>query len=84
MTPTYLAKVAKEEEDAKKSISEQCKKLKEKKINEKPPSESPIVPSLLPEGSSTEATAEAEDSTIVLDDLVDGTDVVAPGSGTDV
>ena len=84
MTPTYLAKVAKEEEDAKKFASEQCRKLKEKKTNEKPSSESPIVPSLLPEGSSTEATAEAEDSTIVLDDLVDGTDVVAPESGNDV
>ena len=84
MTPTYLAKVAKEEEDAKKSASEQRKKLKEKKTNEKPPFESPIVLSLLPEESSAEAPTEAEDSTIVLDDPVDGTDVVAPESGTDV
>ena len=49
MTPTDLAKVAKEEEDAKKFASEQRKKLKGKKTNEKPPSESSIVPSLLPE-----------------------------------
>ena len=84
MTPTYLAKVAKEEEEAKKSASEQRKKLKEKKTNEKPPSESPIIPSLLPKGSSAEATAEAKDSTIVLDDPVDGIDVVVPESGTEV
>ena len=58
--------------------------MKEKKTNEKPPSESPIVPSLLPEESSSEAPAEAENNTIVLDDPVDGTDVVAPESETDV
>ena len=84
MTPTYLAKVVKEEEDAKKSASEQRKRLMEKKTNEKPPSESPIVPSLLPERSSAEAITEVEDSTIVLDDPVDGTDVVAPKSETNV
>ena len=75
MTPTYLAKVAKEQENAKKSASEQRKRLKEKKTNKKLPSESPIVPSLLPEESFAEAPVEAEDNTIVLDDPVDGTDV---------
>ena len=84
MTPTYLAKVAKEEVDAKKSACEQRKRLKEKKTNKKPPSESPIVPSLLPEESSAEAPTEAEDSTIVLDDPVDVIDIVALKSGTDV
>ena len=83
MTPTYLAKVAKEEKEAKKSASEQRKKLKKKKTNEKPPFESPLAPSLLPD-SSAEVIAEAESNTIVLDDLVDGTDVVAPESGIDV
>ena len=84
MTPTYLAKVAKEKEDARKSAFEQRKRLKEKKTNEKPPSESPTVPSLLPEESFAEAPAKAEDNTIVLDDPIDGTDVVAPESGIDV
>ena len=58
--------------------------MKKKNTNEKPPSESPLVPSLLPEGSSAEAIAEAEDSTIVLDDPVAGADVVAPDSGTNL
>ena len=84
MTPTDLAKVAKEEEDAKKSTSKQRKNLKKKNAPEKPPSKSTLVPSLLPEGSSTEATAEAGNNTIVLDDPVIGADVVAPESGTDV
>ena len=84
MTPTDLAKVEKEEEDAKKFASKQWKKLKKKNAPEKPPSESPLVLSLLLEGSSTEATAEARNSTIVLDDLVIGADVVAPESRTDI
>ena len=81
MTPTYLAKVAKEEEDAKKSASEQQKK-KKKNAKEKPPSESPTVPSLLPEGSTTEAIAEI--NTVVLDDPVAGADVMALESRTDI
>ena len=59
MTPTYLAKVAKEEEEAKKSAFERRKKLKEKNAKEKPPSKSPTVPSLLPEKLSAEAISEA-------------------------
>ena len=47
MTPTDLAKVAKEEEDAKKSASKQRKRLKKKNTNKKPPSESPFISSLL-------------------------------------
>ena len=84
MTPTDLAKVAKEEEDAKKSASKQQKKLKKKNTNEKPPSESPLVSNLLLEGSSAEAVAEAGDSTIILDDPVVGADVAALESRTDV
>ena len=81
MTPSHLAKVAKEEEDAKKSASEQRKK-KKKIAKEKPPTESPTIPSLPPEGSSAEAIAEI--NTVVLDDPVAGADVLAPESGTDV
>ena len=81
MTPSHLAKVANEEEDAKKSASEQRKK-KKKTTKEKPPSESLTVPSLLPEGSTVEASTEID--TIVLDDPVAGADVIAPDSGTDV
>ena len=84
MTPTDLAKVAKEEKDAKKSTSKQRKRLKKKNTNEKPPSESPLVLSLLSEGSSAEAIAKTEDSTIVLDDPIASVDVVASESGTNV
>ena len=84
MTSTDLAKVTKEEEDSKKSASKQQKNLKKKNAPEKPPSESPLVPSLLSEGSSAEAIAETEDSTIVLDDPVASVDVVASESGTNV
>ena len=84
MTPTDLAKVAKEEEDAKKSTSKQWKKLKKKNTSEKPLSRCPVEPSLLPEGSPAEARAEAEDSTLVLNDQLVGADLVAPKSGTDV
>ena len=84
MTPTDLAKVTKEEKDGNKSSSKQRKRLKKKNTNEKPPSECPLVSSLLSEGSSAEATAETEDSTIVLDDPVASVDVVDPESGTDV
>ena len=79
MTPSHLAKVAKEEEDVKKSASEQWKK-KKKNAKEKPPSESPTVPSLPSEGSSVEAIAEI--NTVVLDDPVAGADVIALDSGT--
>ena len=67
-TPTDLAKVAKEEEAAKKSASKQRKKLKKKNASEKPPSEYPLKSSLLPEGSSAEAGADADDCTLVLSD----------------
>ena len=81
MTPSHLARVAKEEEDARKSASEQRKK-KKKNAKEKPPTESSTVPSLQPEGSTAEATAEVD--TVVLDDPVASADVIAPESGTDV
>ena len=81
MTPSHLARVAKEEEDARKSASEQRKK-KKKNAKEKPSSESPIAPSLLPEGSTAEATTEI--NTIVLDDPIASADVIAPESGTDI
>ena len=81
MTPSHLAKVAKEEEDAKRSASEQRKK-KKKIAKEKPPSESPSEVSLPPEGSTAEAIAEI--NTIVLDDPVVGADVIAPDSRPDV
>ena len=81
MTPSHLEKVAKEEEDARKSTSEQRKK-KKKNAKEKPPTESSTVPSLQPEESTAEATAEVD--TIVLDDPVANADVIAPESGTDV
>ena len=84
MTPTDLAKVAKEKEDAKKSASKQRKNLKKKNAPEKPPSQSTLVPSLLPEGSSIEATTEAGDNTIILDDPVISADVLAPESGIDL
>ena len=81
MTPSHLARVAKEEEDARKSTSEQRKK-KKKNAKETPPTESSTVPSLQPEGSTAEATAEVD--TVVLDDPVASADVIAPESGTDV
>ena len=84
MTPTDLAKVAKEEEDARKSASKQWKKSKEKNAPEKPPSECPIEPSLLPQGLSAEVRAEAEDSTFALDDQLIGADIITPESETNV
>ena len=49
---------------------------------EKPPSECPLEPSLLPQGSSTEVRAEAEDSTFALDDQLIGADIVTLQSET--
>ena len=87
MTPSHLARVAKEEEDARKSASEQRKK-KKKKTKEMPPTESSTVPSLQPEGSAAEATttaeATAETNTVVSDDPVVCADVIVPESGADV
>ena len=87
MTPSHLARVAKEEEDAMKSASEQRKK-KKKKTKEMPPTESSTVPSLQPEGSATEATtnteATTEANTVVLDDPMVGADEIVPDSGADV
>ena len=87
MTPSHLARVAKEEEDARKSASEQRKK-KKKKTKETPPTESSTVPSLQPEGSAAEATTTAETTaeanTVVLDNPVVVADVIVPESGADV
>ena len=83
MTHSHLARVAKEEEDARKSASEQRKKNM-KKTKEIPPTESSNVLSLQPEGSTAEATATAEANIVVLDDPVTSADVIAPESGTDV
>ena len=83
MTPTDLAKVAKEEEDAKKFTAKQPKKLKKNNASEKHPSKCPIESSLLPEGSPIEARVKAEDSTLALDDQLVAADLVAPESGTD-
>ena len=84
VTPTDLAKVAKEEEAAKKSASKQRKKLKRKTASEKPHSECPLEPSLLLEGSSAEAGAEADECALALNDQLIDADLVAPESGTDV
>ena len=78
MTPSHLAKVAKDEEDAKKAASEQRKKKKHAK--EKPPSKPSTTLNLTPEGSTAEATTD----TIVLDESVAGSDVIAPKSGAKV
>ena len=78
MTPSHLAKVAKDEEDTKKAASEQRKKKKH--VQEKPPSMPSTTPNLTPEGSTAEATAD----TIVLDESVAGSDVIAPESGAKV
>ena len=83
-TPTDLAKVAKEEEAAKKFASKQRKKLKKKTAFEKPPSECYLEPSLLPEGSSAEAGAEADECSLALNDQLIDVDSVALESGADV
>ena len=87
MTPSHLARVAKEEEDARKSASEQ-RKQKKRKTKEMPPTESSTVPSLQPEGSAAEATTTAEATTeantVVLDDPMVGADEIVPESGADV
>ena len=49
---------------------------------EKPPFECPLEPSLLPQGSSAEVRAEAEDSTFALDDQLIGADIVTLESET--
>ena len=84
VTPHDLAKVASEEKAAKKSASKQQKKSKRKVASEKPPSEYPLEPSLLPEGLSTEAGPEADDSTLILNDQLVDADFVAPDSGIDI
>ena len=84
VTPTDLAKVIKEEEAAKKSTSKQRKKLKKRTASEKPLSECPLEPSLLPEGSSAEAGADAGECTPILSDQLTGADLVAPEFGTNV
>ena len=84
VTPTDLAMVAKEDEAAKKSASKQWKKLKKKTASEKPPSECPLEPSLLPEGSSVEAGADTDDCTLVFSDQLIDADPIASESGTDV
>ena len=53
VTPSDLAKVASEGKAAKKFASKQRKKSKRKAASEKPHSECPLEPSLLPEGLST-------------------------------
>ena len=84
VTPSDLAKVASEEEAAKKSASKHRKKLKKKTASEKPPSECLLEPSLLPERSSAEPGADADDCTLILSDQLIDADLVAPESRTDV
>ena len=84
MTLTDLAKVAKEEETAKKSASKQRNKLKKKTASEKASSECPLEPSLQHEGPPTEAGADADDCTLVLNDQLIDADPIAPESRTDV
>ena len=87
MTPSHLARVAKEEEEAMKYASEQRKK-KKKRTKEMPPTESSTVPSLQPEGSAAEATTTAEATTeantVVLDDPMVGADEIVPESRANV
>ena len=79
--------MATEEEAAKKSASKQRKKFKKKAVSEKPPSESLLELSLLPERVSTEAGAEAGVLSLVPDDqsLIVSADVnvLAPKSEMD-
>ena len=84
LTPSDLVKVAAEKEAAKKYASKQWKKPKKKVTSEKPPSECPLEPSLLLEGLSTEAGAEADDCTLVSNDQLTDIDPVAPESGIEV
>ena len=84
VTPSNLAKVASEEEVVKKSASKQRKKSKRKAISEKPPSECPLEPSLLPVGLSTEVGPEAIDSTLISSDQLVNVDFVAPKSRVDI